>query len=186
VRARESVRERPISCPAMRRLAPLTLVCALLCLFAGSGPALAATGQHHRHHHRAHATATTTAARSATATSTASVNPAATGGKPTTSDGLQVLNDCQSHGQLTKSYPVSWLRKGLAMMSSDTAQYSNCSTVLHQAILASIHPGSGSGGSGSGSIIVIIVVIVLVLLAGLLALLALRRRRGGGPPTPAV
>jgi hypothetical protein len=174
----------------MRRLAPLTLVCALLCLFAASGPALGASGQHH-HHQRAPATATTKLATSATRTSTVAVNAAAAGAKATTADGLQVLNDCQSHGQLTKSYPVAWLRKGLAMMSSDTAQYSNCSTVLHQAILASIHPGSGGGGSGSGAPIVIIVVIVLVLLAGLLAVLAMRRRRGGGggggsSATPAV
>jgi hypothetical protein len=100
------------------------------------------------------------------------------GGKATTKDGLKVLNDCQAHGQLTRRYPTSWLRKGLSMISSDTAQYSNCPTVLRQALLGTIRPGSGGSG-GSGSTIVIIIVAVLIILAALLAGLALRRRRGG-------
>ena len=104
--------------------------------------------------------------------------------KATTKNGLTVLNDCQNHGQLTHVYPVAWLHKALSMMSSDTAEYSNCSNVLHQAILHSIHPGMG-GSSGSGTTtIVIIVVAVLVVLAALLGVLALRRR-GGGPPASA-
>ena len=103
--------------------------------------------------------------------------------KATTRDGLKVLNDCQSHGQLTRAYPVAWLHKALSMLSADTAQYSNCSTVIHQAILHSIHPGSGGSSNSGTTTIVIIIVVVLVILAALLGVLALRRRRGG-PPAP--
>jgi hypothetical protein len=160
----------------MRRFPRLALVCALFCLLLGAGPAMAAQS----HHHHAHHSATSTTNHSVAANA-----QAATGGKPTTKDGLKVLNDCQSHGQLTSSYPVSWLHKALSMLSADTAQYSNCSTVIHQAILHSIKPGSGGSSSSGTTTIVIIIVVVLVILAALLGVLALRRRRGGsGPPPP--
>jgi cobalamin biosynthesis Mg chelatase CobN len=129
---------------------------------------------------------THTAQASTESSSAATTTPSASAGPATTKDGLKVLNDCQTHGQLTKAYPVSWLRKALSMMSSDTAQYSNCSTVLHQAILHSVHDGGSGGSSSSGTTtIVIIVVVVLVILAALLGVLALRRRRGRGGPPPA-
>jgi MYXO-CTERM domain-containing protein len=147
----------------MRRLLHLWLGCALLMAAFGAAPALAADA-HHVHHAVA-----------------AALSAPASGGKATTADGLKVLNDCQNHGQLTRVYPTAWLKKALSMMSSGTSQYSNCSTVLHQAVLHSIHRSSGGGGGSSSSttIIVVIVVIVLVLLAALLAVLAMRRRRGG-------
>ncbi|HLI59581.1 MAG TPA: hypothetical protein VKV21_07920 [Solirubrobacteraceae bacterium] len=161
----------------MRRIPSLALVGALLCLLAGVGPALAA--DHHRH--TAHHTATS-AQGTATAKPLASSKSATRMvGRPTTKDGLAVLNDCQSHGQLTRNYPLSWLRKAQSMMSPGTAQYSNCSTVLQQAILHDTRPGSGGGGGSGATTIVIIVAIVLVILAALLGALALRRRRGSGP-----
>ncbi|MGH2908389.1 MAG: hypothetical protein ACRDK8_03725 [Solirubrobacteraceae bacterium] len=164
----------------MRRPPHLALVCALLCLLCGAGPALAAAGHHHAHHAASQVHHTTSATTSHT--TTAASHAAAPGGKATTKNGLTVLNDCQNHGQLTRTYPVSWLRKALSMMSAGTSQYSNCSTVLHQALLHDLH-GQGSGGSsGSGATtIIIIVAVVLVILAALLGVLALRRRRGGPP-----
>jgi len=159
----------------MRRLSTLTLVCALFCLLLGAGPALAATHHHHRAQH-ASAGHTTTAKQLATSTSKVVI-----GGRATAADGNRVLNDCESHGQLTRTYPLSWLRKAQSMMNAGTSQYSNCSTVLQQAILHDVHTGSGGGGGSGTTTIVIIIVIVLVILAGLLGVLALRRRRGGGP-----
>jgi hypothetical protein len=154
----------------MRRLPPLALVCALLCLAVGTGPALAAQSHHHSH----------PATTATTMSSTAGGGADPVGGKATTKDGLTVLNDCSSHGQLTRTYPVAWLRKALSMMSADASEYSNCSTVLHQAIVHDVRPTSGSSGGSSATTIVIIVAIVLVLLAALLGGLALRRRGGGG------
>ena len=136
------------------------------------------------HHHPARHTATSTQPTTTLAKQTASAQ-VSSDGKATTKDGLTVLNDCQNHGQLTHVYPVSWLRKARSMMSSDTAQYSNCSTVIDQAILHSIHGGSGGSSSSGATTIVIIVVVVLVILAALLGVLALRRRRGGGPSAAA-
>lgn len=167
----------------MRRHPTLALVCALLCLLLGSAPALAATAHHHHGQHTATSarhTTTTKLLASAKGTATAT-SQVATGGKATTKDGLTVLNDCQTHGQLTHTYPLSWLKKAQSMMSAGTSQYSNCSTVLQQAILHDVHPGSGGGGGSGTTTIVIIIVIVLVILAALLGGLALRRRRGGGP-----
>ena len=165
----------------MRRSPRLALVCALFCLLLGAGPALAAGNHHHHAHHT-----TTSTQNTSSATPTASANAqVASSGKPTTKDGLRVLNDCQSHGQLTHVYPASWLHKALSMLSADTAQYSNCSTVIHQAILHSIHPASGGSSSSGTTTIVIIVVVVLIILAALLGGLALRRRRGGAGPPPA-
>jgi cobalamin biosynthesis Mg chelatase CobN len=177
----------------MRRLPHRALVCALLCLLLGGAPALAADSHHHTSTDAKHTSTlakhtTTPAKHTATVKATATSASGATsgsGGKATTKNGLTVLNDCQNHGQLTHNYPVSWLRKALSMMSSDTAQYSNCSTVLHQAILHSVHPGSGGSSSSSTTTIVIIVVIVLLILAALLGVLALRRRRSGEPPASA-
>ena len=158
----------------MRRLSHRALACALICLLLGGAPALAAgTHKHHAHHTTATATATV-------------AQPASSSGKATTQDGLKILNDCQNHGQLTHVYPVAWLRKAKSMMSSDTAEYSNCSSVIQSAILHSIHGGSGGSSSSGTTTIVIIIVVVLVILAALLGVLALRRRRGGGATPPAV
>ena len=159
----------------MRRVSHRALVCALLCLLLGGAPALAA-GTHKRHAQR------TTAVESATATVAAQSGSSA---KATTQDGLKVLNDCQNHGQLTRGYPVAWLRKAKSMMSSDTAEYSNCSSVIQSAILHSVKGDSGGSSSSGTTTIVIIVVVVLVILAALLGVLALRRRRRGGPTSAA-
>jgi cobalamin biosynthesis Mg chelatase CobN len=166
----------------MRRLPSLALVCALLSMLLAGAPAFAAgTHTHHAHH-----TATSTDHASIVASATATTAElASSSGKATTQNGLKVLNDCQNHGQLTHVYPVAWLRKAKSMMSSDTAEYSNCSSVIQSAILHSIHGGSGGSSSSGTTTIVIIVVVVLVILAALLGVLALRRRRGGGTPPAA-
>lgn len=158
----------------MRRHPTLALVCALLCLLLSTAPALAASAHHHPRHPATSAQHTPTTQRVASAKS-----HVATGGKASTKDGLAVLNDCQNHGQLTRTYPLPWLKKAQSMMSAGTSQYSNCATVLQQAILHDVHPGSGGGGGSGTTTIVIIIAIVLVILAALLAGLALRRRRGG-------
>ena len=157
----------------MRRLLPLTLVCALLCGGAlSSVPALARTPHVVAHHKASHG-------------STGHHGKAHHGQGSGSQGGNRVLNDCQSHGQLTQSYTKAELRQALSQMSAATKQYSNCYNVIQQALLHTVKDGSGSGGSGSSSTtIVIIIVVVLVVLAAIFGGLAVRRRRGGGPASP--
>jgi hypothetical protein len=153
----------------MRRLLPITLLCALLGTAGFSVPALA-KDHGHRHHH--------------TVTATTSHHPkTGGGGGASTAAGNRVLNDCGAHGQLTRVYTRAELEKALSQMSASTKQYTNCYDVVQQALLHNVKDGSGGGGSSSSTTtIVIIVVVVLVVLAAIFGGLAVRRRRGGGPP----
>jgi ABC-type transport system involved in cytochrome bd biosynthesis fused ATPase/permease subunit len=147
----------------MKRLPRLlVLLCAVAFLAVPASSALAAT-KHHKND---------TATASHTSTSAASKGAA-----------NAVLNDCQSHGQLTKQYSKAQLRAALADMSAATKQYSNCYDVIQSALVRGVKTNGGDSGSSGGSsttTIIIIVVVVVVLLAAVFGGLALRRRRGGG------
>lgn len=178
----------------MRRLLPLTLVCALLCgLALSSAPALA------KNHHgsSSHSATQTTGQKSSGPTSGKgsgsgshggsgkSKSKGSGGGGSSAQGGNRVLNDCQAHGQLTHSYTKAELRQALSQMSATTKQYSNCYTVIQQALLHTVKGDSDSGGSSSSTTtIVIIIVVVLVVLAAIFGGLAVRRRRTGGPGGP--
>jgi hypothetical protein len=73
-------------------------------------------------------------------------------------------------------------------MPADVREYSDCSDVLHRALIAELaaaHGGSGGGGSsGGGSVLpapVIGVLAALVVAAAGLGVVALRRRSAGDP-----
>ena len=100
----------------------------------------------------------------------------------------QVITDCNSHGQLTRSYSTGELRSALASLPADVKEYTNCYDVIQRALLAQVgsagHRGSGSGSASSGgsggsflSTPVIAVLVLLALLGGGLSVAAARRRR---------
>lgn len=162
----------------MRRLLGLlALLCALSMPAVAVTPALAAQGQHHAKH-AAHGKPKHGAARHTTT--------APKSQPPSTAAANAILKDCQAHGALTKQYPKADLRRALAIMSPSIKQYSNCQTVIQQALLhgINVNGGSGSGGGGTSAttIIIIVVVVILVLAAVIFGGLAIRRRRGGGGP----
>jgi hypothetical protein len=105
--------------------------------------------------------------------------PAAT---PAFAAGNPVVADCYSHGKLTQTYTKAELRHALAVMSSYIKQYSNCQSVVQNALATgkvTVNGGGDSGGGGGSSIstalIVVIVVVVLAIVA--FAGLLIRRRR---------
>ncbi|PZS12718.1 MAG: hypothetical protein DLM64_04435 [Solirubrobacterales bacterium] len=101
----------------------------------------------------------------------------------------QVIADCNSHGRLTRGYPVSELRTALTTMPADVKEYTDCNDVIERALLAQLggsharHAAGGAsraGSSSGGSFLPAPLVVVLVLLAlAAVALggVALRRRR---------
>ena len=100
----------------------------------------------------------------------------------------QVVSDCASNGQLTRTYSAAQLRAALASMPVTVKEYTSCSDIIQAALLKAIgQSGSGNGGnSGSGSggssfPTVLLVLLVLLALAGVtFGALAIRRRGGGG------
>jgi hypothetical protein len=109
---------------------------------------------------------------------------------PALAVGNAAINDCQANGKLTQSFTLPELRHALAVMPASVKEYTNCSDVINQAILAAVGKGSsttgGSGTSSGGSFLptpVIIILVVLVLAGVTFGAIAIRRRRqGGGPP----
>jgi hypothetical protein len=91
--------------------------------------------------------------------------------------------DCEAHGQLTRSYSAAELRQALSTMPAEVAEYTNCTDVINQALLAEIH-GLKSGGSsgGGGSFLPVWVIAILAVLAvtaaGSAALAVRNRGRG--------
>ena len=103
--------------------------------------------------------------------------PAAT---PAFAAGNPVVQDCFSHGKLTQTYTKAELRHALSVMSSYIKQYSDCQSVVQNALANGggvKATGSGKGGGGSSistAVIIVIVVVVLAILA--FAGLLIRRR----------
>ena len=100
------------------------------------------------------------------------VTPAFAAGNP-------VVADCYSHGKLTQTYTKAELRHALAVMSSYIKQYSNCQSVVENALANGTVSANGTGKSGGSSIStpVIIVIVVAVLAIVAFAALLIRRRR---------
>jgi hypothetical protein len=98
-----------------------------------------------------------------------------------------VINDCLTHpGGLTGNYTVAELQHALQVMSAETKEYTDCSDVIHRAILVAIGKVKGTAPtkSDSGSFLptpVIVVLVLLLLAAVTFGAIAIRRRRGGGP-----
>jgi ABC-type phosphate transport system substrate-binding protein len=95
-----------------------------------------------------------------------------------------VIQDCYSHGKLTRTYSSPQLRGALHSMSAYIKQYTNCQTVIEAALqnpdsLQSNGTGSGGGSSISTGLIVVIVVVVAAILAFVAVLF--RRRRALRP-----
>jgi hypothetical protein len=103
--------------------------------------------------------------------------PAAT---PAFAAGNPVVTDCYDHGKLTQPYTKAELRHALAGMSSYIKQYSNCESVIQNALatgggVSANGTGKSSGSSISTPVIIVIVVVVLAIVA--FAGLLFRRRR---------
>jgi hypothetical protein len=109
---------------------------------------------------------------------------------PALAAGNPVIQDCYTHGKLTRSYTEQQLTYALHHLSAYIKQYTACQNVIQDAVL---HSGkvksNGTGGGGGSSIstglIIVIVVVVLAILAFGLALLRRRRTlgdRGGDAP----
>ena len=108
------------------------------------------------------------------AVSVPAVTPAVAAGNP-------VVSDCFSHGKLTQTYTKAELRHALTGMSSYVKQYSNCQSVIQNALangggVKATGAGEGGGSSISTGVIVVIVIVVLAI-AAFAALLIRRRRR---------
>ena len=107
---------------------------------------------------------------------------------PAMAAGNPVIQDCYSHGKLTKSYTPPELRKALHSMSSYVKQYTNCQTVIETALqnpskVKANGTGGGGGSSISTALIIVIVVVVLAILAFGGLLIRRRRALGGGAGT---
>jgi hypothetical protein len=117
---------------------------------------------------------------------TAALAGAGLGAAPAPAAGNPVIQDCYSHGKLTRTYSAPELRTALHSMSAYIKQYTNCQTVIEAALqnpgsLKSNGTGSGGGSSISTGLIVVIVVVVVAILA-FVALLIRRRRAPDGRP----
>jgi hypothetical protein len=104
------------------------------------------------------------------------------GATPAFAAGNAVVSDCYSHGKLTKTYTKAELRHALSVMSSYIKQYSNCQSVVQNALATgevTVNGGGGDSGGGGSSIstAVIVVIIVVVLAIVAFAGLLIRRRR---------
>ena len=108
---------------------------------------------------------------------------------PASASGNPVVSDCFSHGKLTQSYTKAELRHALAVMSSYVKQYSDCESVVQNALadgggVKATGTGKSGGSSVSTAVIVVIVVVVLAIVA-FAGLLIARRRRLRGPGSTA-
>jgi hypothetical protein len=105
--------------------------------------------------------------------------------------GNAAINDCQTHGELTRTYTVAQLKQAIKVMPASVKQYGDCYDVIEGAIAN--HSRTGTAGSSSGSsggsflpTPVIVILVVLILAAVTFGAIAIRRRRGddgaGGDP----
>jgi hypothetical protein len=80
--------------------------------------------------------------------------------------GNPIINDCFTHGRLTRQYSVPALRHALAVMPAEVKQYSNCYDVIQTSLANGGKPGGlGSGGGGSFLPTPVLVVLIIVVLA---------------------
>jgi hypothetical protein len=113
-----------------------------------------------------------------------------TAATPALAAGNAVIQDCYTHGKLTRSYPPKELRQALHSMSAYIKQYTACQNVIEDALQnpdSVKNNGTGSGGGSSistGLIIVIVVVVVAILAFGALLLRRRRTLGGGGDDGP--
>jgi len=98
-----------------------------------------------------------------------------------------VIQDCDDHGALTRSYSIQQLNAALALLTASEKEYTNCPDVIQRALATAVadkrtgQRDGGIGDSGSGSSLptpVIIILAVLVLTAITLGAVAVRHRRG--------
>ena len=106
----------------------------------------------------------------ATVLTAASLAVSGVAATPALAAGNAVIQDCYSHGKLTKTYPAPELRQALHSMSSYVKQYTNCQTVIETALqnpssVKANGTGGGGGSSISAGLIIVIVVVVLAILA---------------------
>jgi hypothetical protein len=115
----------------------------------------------------------------------AATAPGAAAASAQSSSAAAVIADCQRHNKLTGSYTTQALRRALATLPADVAEYTDCHDVIQSAIFAQANGpapgGSGGGSSGSSFLPTPVIVILVVLALGGITFMALeiRRRRGG-------
>jgi hypothetical protein len=129
---------------------------------------------------RCRGTARLAALAAAAAVTLALIPPAALG------SGSPVLADCNLHLHLTRSYSIAQLQHALQVMPADISQYTDCATVIRQALdsqLAAARGAQGAGGdpSGGAGVPVWLIAILAVVVAGggAASLVAWRRQRAG-------
>jgi hypothetical protein len=104
---------------------------------------------------------------------------------PALAAGNPVIQDCYTHGKLTRTYTPQQLRTALHSMSTYIKQYTSCQNVIEDALqnpskVTDNGTGSGGGSSISTGLIIVIVVVVVAILALVAVLLRRRRALGGG------
>jgi hypothetical protein len=107
---------------------------------------------------------------------------------PAFAAGNPVVADCYSHGKLTETYTQAELRHALAVMSSYIKQYSNCQSVIENALATGTVAANGTGNSGGSSIstpVIIVIVVVVLAIVAFVGLLIRRRRRLVAPGSAA-
>jgi hypothetical protein len=99
--------------------------------------------------------------------------------RPAFAAGNPVVADCYSHGKLTQTYTKAELRHALAVMSSYIKQYSNCQSVVENALANGTVSANGTGNSGGSSISTPVIIVLVVVVVAIVAfgVLLIRRRR---------
>jgi hypothetical protein len=110
---------------------------------------------------------------------------------PALAAGNAVIQDCYTHGKLTRSYPPQQLKQALHTMSAYIKQYTACQNVIEDALqnprkVTNNGTGGGGGGSSISTGLIVVMIVVVVAIAAFGALLMRRRRtpgdhREGGP-----
>ncbi|HWE08043.1 MAG TPA: hypothetical protein VG325_01735 [Solirubrobacteraceae bacterium] len=106
--------------------------------------------------------------------------------------GNPIINDCQTHGELTQTYTLQQLRHALAVMPASIKQYTDCYDVIQRALIqarktgkgGAAPAGSGSGGSFLPTPVIIVLAVLVVAALGFAGMALARRRRppSSGPP----
>jgi hypothetical protein len=95
--------------------------------------------------------------------------------------------DCAQHLRLTHTYSPQELQAALNNMPVYLSEYSDCPTVIKNALDAELGKVHGNPGDGGGSFLPtwLLVILILLVLGGVAFTTAAIRRRGGpGEPPP--